>query len=145
LPFKKLTFGLLLEQLTEVTPHHDLQEKDIYSDLTEISSEFEPRRFNVLLTMHSKKAFYVCQTADSEKVYPNITKENPCFAFNEFQCLHGSDYIGPGKVMLMAGGLLDREKHKSMIERNLLKFKDHVITFSNQSNIKINRTGTGIE
>jgi hypothetical protein len=143
LPFKQLTFGLLLEQMTEVTKHHDVQAYDIYNDLTEI--EHEPRRFNILMTRHSEKAFYLSESLESENVYPIITKENPCFAFNERHYLHGSDYIGPNKVMIMAGGIIDKKKFKDMIDRNLKKFKDQVIIFPDRSPNSVIRIGSGIE
>ncbi len=145
LPFTQLTFGFLLEQLQEVTKHHDVQKYDVYNDLNEISIENEPRRFNILLNRHSEPAFYVSETLDTEKVYPNITKETPCFAFNERQYLHGSDYIGSGKVMLIAGGLIDKEKFKDTISKNLERFKDQTIIFSDTNYQILNPIGSGIE
>jgi hypothetical protein len=145
LPFKTLTYALFLEQLEEVTKHNDMQIHDVCDDPSEIAIEHEPRRFNFLLTRHSEKAFFVSESMDAEKIYPIITKEHPCFAFNEQQYLHGADYIGPGKIIIMAGGLLDRKKHKKMIEENLEKFKNHVIRFSDPIIADVKAVGSGIE
>jgi hypothetical protein len=142
-PFKKVTSSFLLQQVGEVTPHCDLQKKDVYSDPNEVCGKNEPRRFNILLTRHSEKSFYVCQDQNSEKIYPIITKENPSFAFNEHQCLHGAEYIGPNKVMLTVAGMLDTDKFTAMIEENTRNFSNQVITFSEQCITSV--IGTGLE
>lgn len=144
LPYKLLTFAILLEQVEEVTQHVDAQKKDVITDPTEVSLSLEPRRYNFLLTRHSEQSFYVCEKYNSEKVYPIISKENPCFAFCEKYHLHGADYIGPGKVMILTGGILDREKHKETLARSLEKFKDQAIIFPDPVD-EIEIIGSGIE
>jgi hypothetical protein len=66
---------------------------------------------------------------ESDKVFPNLTRERPAFAFCERYHFHGADYIGPGKVLLTVFGILDREKHKQMIAKNLEKYRDEAIIF----------------
>jgi hypothetical protein len=129
LPFKELTMVALFLQIQEVGKHFDPYSEDIYVDPTEVSIDKEPHRYNILLTQHSKPSFYLSDTMDSDKIFPNITKERPAFAFCERYHYHGADYIGPGKVLLTVFGILDREKHKATIEKNLLKYKDEAIIF----------------
>jgi hypothetical protein len=129
LPFKELTLVSLFLQTKEVGRHYDPHVGDIYSDPTEIGIDMEPHRYNILLTQHGKPSFYLCDTRESDKVFPTITRERPAFAFCERYHFHGADYIGPGKVLLTVFGILDREKHKQMIAKNLEKYRDEAIIF----------------
>ena len=129
LPFKELTLVSLFLQTMEVGKHFDPHVGDIYSDPTEIGIDLEPHRYNILLTQHGKPSFYLSDTMDSEKIFPNLTRERPAFAFCERYHYNGADYIGPGKVLLTVFGILDREKHKQMILTNMEKYKDEVIMF----------------
>lgn len=129
LPFKELSFVALLMQREEVECHTDDQDADIIIDPSEVSLEVEPRRYNIQLTRHGIKSFYVCKDQGSERTYPMITKELPAFAICEKHHWHGADHVVDGKIMLSIFGILDREKHKKTIEYNLEKFKDKAIIY----------------
>lgn len=129
LPFKELSVVTMLRQ-REYVPHHtDNQVYDIIVDPSEVAIEMEPRRYNILLTKHDYKSFFVSDTQDSEKMYPVITKEQPCHAICEQYHWHGADYAGPDKIMLCVFGILDRPKHLQMIKENLERNKDKAIVF----------------
>jgi hypothetical protein len=129
LPFKELT-GVSFMLQTEYVPHHlDPHEGDVYIDPSEITIDIEPHRYNIQMTQYGKPAFFVSSSANGEKIYPNITKEQPCFAFCERYHWHGSEYVGPNKIQLSVFGILDREKHKEMIRKNLEKYRDRAIIF----------------
>jgi hypothetical protein len=131
LPYKELTIVSLLLQ-TEYVPHHfDPHYGDVTPDPYEISIENEPHRYNIQLTHHNKNAFFVSEKHGGEKLYPKITKERPCFAFCERYHWHGSDYIGPNKIQLSVFGIVDRIKHKDMIIKNLIKYRDEAIILPN--------------
>jgi hypothetical protein len=125
LPFKELSIVTMLVQKQYVPHHTDNQAYDVIIDPSEVSIDIEPRRYNILMTKHDYKSFFVSKDKDSEKLYPTITKDNPCHAICEQHHWHGADYAGPNKIMLCVFGILDRVKHKSMIEYNLEKYRNN--------------------
>lgn len=134
LPFTELTMVSMLVQKTYVPHHLDPHVGDNVLDPFEISLHNEPHRYNIQLTKHGQNAFFVSQEKDGEKLYPNITRERPCFAFCERYHWHGSDYIGPNKVQLIVFGIVDRKKHRATIYKNLAKYKDDAIIFPDPEN-----------
>jgi hypothetical protein len=131
LPFKELTMVTMMIQKTYVPHHMDPHQGDVYLDPSEISIDNEPHRYNIQLTQHGKAAYFVSQTHDGEKIFPKITREQPCFAFCERYHCHGSEYIGPNKIQLSVFGIVDRQKHKDTIIKNLARHKDEAIIFPN--------------
>ena len=121
LPFQEFTLVSMLLQ-TKYVPHHlDPHYGDVVPDPYEISIDNEPHRYNIQLTQHGKPGFFVSKENHGEKIFPNITKENPCFAFCERYHWHGSDFVGENKIMLSVFGIVDRVKHKDLIIKNLIK------------------------
>lgn len=129
LPFKELSMVTMLVQRMTVETHIDSQVYDIITDPSEIAIEMEPRRYNILMTKHHYKSFYVRETQHSEKIYPSITADSPCHAICESHHWHGADYDGPDKIMLCVFGILDRPKHLKMIQENLERHKERAIVF----------------
>ena len=128
LPFKQLTVVVLFKQTAQVNHHYDPHTSDVYADPSEVSIDMEPHRYNILLTKHNIPSFFLGNSIE-EKIYPKLTREKPAFAFCERYHYHGADYIEPDKVMLSCFGILDREKHKQMIENGMSKYPDQVIRF----------------
>lgn len=131
LPFSELTLVSMMVQRTPVETHLDPHLGDVIPDLYEISIENEPHRYNIQLTQHNKNAYFVRDTKHSEKIFPKITREQPCFAFCERYHWHGSEYVGENKIQLSVFGIVDRIKHKDMIIKNLIKHYDDAIIFDN--------------
>lgn len=135
LPFKELAYAILFRQTSLVEPHIDRSEDEQY-DLTIIEEgqdvralELEPKRYNILLTKHNYKSFYISEQIDSTRIYPVIPKNRSCIAFANDQHYHGADYVGEDKVMLFLSGSLDKEKHLALIKRSLEKYKSEAIIF----------------
>jgi hypothetical protein len=131
LPFKEFTMVTMLLQTSYVPHHMDPHHDDVIPDLYEISIENEPHRYNIQLTHLNENAFFVSESRNGPKIYPNITKEKPCFAFCERYHWHGSDYIGENKIQLSVFGIVDRLKHKDMIIKNLINNFNEAILFPN--------------
>ncbi len=130
LPILEFSMVTMLRQRQEVPCHIDSQMTEVNLDLSEVSVEMEPRRYNILLTKHEYKSFYVSEFEGSEKFYPTLTKERPCHLISEKMHWHGADWDGPGKIMLAILAVLDRPKHFKMIKDNYELFKDNgVIEF----------------
>lgn len=129
LPFKELSIVVLFKQHEQVSTHIDLQKWMNIQDESEIAFDLEPRRYNILMTKHHYKSFYICENQNSERIFPNIPAHRPCHALCESQHWHGAEYAGPDKIQLAVYGILDRPKHREMVRKNLEKFKDEVISF----------------
>lgn len=118
LPFKQLTVSGMLYQLGEIAPHQD--EADIWLPT-------EPRRYTIYLTAPEHNTFYVSKTKESEKIFVKINTEYSCFVFNNTDCWHGAVKNNRPKIILTTAGIIDNDKHKTLLERSLEKFKDEAI------------------
>lgn len=134
LPFSELTMVTMMVQRTYVPHHLDPHLNDNIWDPYEISIMNEPHRYNIQLTQHGKDAYFVSNNK-TDKVFPKITRELPCFAFCERYHWHGSEYIGPNKIQLSVFGIVDRVKHHAMIMKNLIKHKDEAIIFEDPTDV----------
>ncbi|MEY4332448.1 MAG: hypothetical protein RLZZ196_1186 [Bacteroidota bacterium] len=135
LPFKEISYAVLFKQTSEVKPHMDRAKDEIF-DTTLIREggdvralDLEPKRYNILLTKHSYKSFYVSETIDSQLIYPVIPKNRACFAFSNDEHYHGANFVGENKIMLFLSGSLDKEKHIKLISKSLSKYSSEVIKF----------------
>lgn len=129
LPMKEISVVMMLLQTREVTAHTDNQIDDVILDPSWIGIDTEPRRYNIQLTRHGVPSFFVSETKTSEKIYPSITREMPCFLSCEQHHYHGADYIVEDKIMMCVLGIVDKEKHIANIKKNLEKYNDRAIIF----------------
>jgi hypothetical protein len=129
LPMKETSVVMLLMQTRQVTAHTDNQPDDVILDPSWISIDTEPRRYNIQLTRHGVPSFFVSKTNDSEKIYPSITKEMPCFLSCEQHHYHGADFVVEGKIMMCVLGIVDKDRHVDNIRKNLEKYQDQAIIF----------------
>jgi hypothetical protein len=134
LPFKELAYAVLFRQTSEVNPHMDRGKEELY-DSTLVENDdtkalyLEPKRYNILLTKHDYKSFYVCNTQDSNPIYPEIPKHRACFAFSNDEHYHGANFVGQDKIMLFMSGSLDKLKHQELIKKSMQKYSKEVIAF----------------
>lgn len=129
LPYKELTMVYLLRQSGYVNPHYDSEPGDVYNDNSEISIKNEPHRINVLLSNHEDPNFFVSEFKDSEKIFPKITASRPCYAFAERYYWHGAEYTKPERYLLSVFGILDREKHRAMIDESVKLWPNDIVRF----------------
>ena len=85
----------------------------------------EPKRYSVYLTDPKYNTFYVY--GNGTKHYPTFDNDYRCFAFNNFETMHGADAPTGLKIIFIISGMIDEEKHKELIERSTSKFADKVI------------------
>jgi hypothetical protein len=63
-----------------------------------------------------------------KKFYPTVVPGYPVYAFNNFDCFHGSDFVeGKIRMILDTAGMLDATAHKELLERSVKKFKEFLI------------------
>lgn len=129
LPYRELSVATIFRQKIDVTCHIDWFDTDKDNDLAEMSIENEPRRFNINLSKHDYKSFFVSDSEHGKKHYCNITKEVPGYAITEKYNWHGADYVGEDKLILVTAGLIDRCHRDELVERSIAKFSDSLIKF----------------
>lgn len=126
LPYKQLSLVMALEQTSDVPIHKDREDFEIVDDDTKL---LDPKRYNILLTKHEYKSFFLSENDNGDKIYPKIDKGNPVFCLSHDKYYHGATMAGPGKVMVAIGGIIDVEKHNSLLEQSFNKFEDQSIIF----------------
>lgn len=118
LPFKQLTVSGMLYQMSEIPAHKDALDTNYPT---------EPRRYTIYLTNPEYNTFYVSKTENSEKVLINIDPEYSCFVFNNTDVWHGALKTDRPKIILTTAGIIDNEKHETLLARSLEKFKSQAL------------------
>jgi len=116
LPFDQVGTSGFIMQMGEIPPHQDT--------ITEYDPD-EPRRYIIYVTEPEENTFYLLH--NHKKYYPQIDRKYRCFAFNNNNIEHGADSPKGTKILLSTVGILNRDKHKDLINRSIKKFSDKVI------------------
>lgn len=119
LPFKNLVGVFLLLAGHRGSAIH----KDPKPVLDDDSISTVPNRYNISLNCFENPKFFI--TDGNEKIYMKVTREYPCFAFDNENYLHGadpSDKESIRRMQLLIYGVLDEEKHKELLHRSIAKW-----------------------
>lgn len=84
-----------------------------------------PNRYNISLNCFDEPRFFVQRPDGTDKTYMKVTREYPCFAFNNEDYLHGADIPGQPnerRMQLLIYGILDNDKHQEVLSRSVEKF-----------------------
>jgi hypothetical protein len=118
LPYKQI-IGIALNMHTnDLPPHRD------EIDSTDV---FGPERYNVLLSPHYGEQSFFISKDKVTKDYPVILKEYPVYAFNNKDIYHGATPVLDKRIIMICAGVIDNDKHRSLINRSVDKFKEYVI------------------
>lgn len=136
LPYKKCTFAQILSQKITVAPHQDglynpsENVKDaVYRGPGGFNNEPEPAGLKVMLTHKNVKCFYLSEKAGSPRQFIRLPDDTNCFAINERTFFHGAKYLGEPKYILSTFGIIDPDKHTTLIEKSLKKYSEYAIKF----------------
>lgn len=123
-PFKYKTAVFLMLAGSKGSPIH--QDPVLHSFDPSIKNTVVPDRFNIQLSYFENARFYICDKEGNDKTYIRVTREYPCFAFDNQNYHHGADVPIENEIRMqvLVFGLLDNEKHKELINRSLEKWKD---------------------
>lgn len=116
LPFKKLTHINILKQLKDIPPHidYDKDEQTKYDNLC----------YKWLAVPGDHDSFFI---EKEERLFVNPPNNFKCFVIQETKAKHGAIKRNNNKLILSIFGIIDLEKHKSLIKRSLERFDDYVI------------------
>lgn len=127
LPFKKIKAASIMSSTGVVPEHFDMspsasvEEKENY-----ILNEPSLYRLVIDGEIHQNSFYVVNKT--TPQTFCNMPTDSPGWAMGCYSCLHGNVEATPHqKILLYIMGDLDPDKHKSLIERSVEKYKDYVI------------------
>lgn len=119
MPYKTL-YGVAFNLHRQPLPAH----QDTLIDPTPPNLE----RINILLSPHyGQKSFFLQAGLNSQPLYPTILEEYPAYAFNDTTMYHGADPVLDDRIIMVFVGVLDKERHKEIVDRSIEKFKEYII------------------
>lgn len=127
LPYTDITYINFLEQKIPCQLHQDVGSRPDRED--------EPGAYKAFMVYDAPLMYFqegeTKDTLSEEKLYihhPNhLTK---WFAIDNYSAYHAAELPAPGqrKIIMTILGTLDKEKHRTILERSLEKYKDYLIT-----------------
>jgi len=124
LPYKKIKYACLFQQIKEVAPHND---ETRYIENASSNPYKNLKRINIFLTKHHYKSFYMY--GNGTKQHISIPKTRSVFAFNDEEYEHGADWAGEDKCLLVTNGELDNDIHQKLVEQSIEKFNNEVLYY----------------
>ena len=118
MPYNRIDYVYILEQIIEVKPHLDVASKNPLEDL-------EPATYRITLLMEDDETFYICNDNKcNEIIYPTFPKETNSWVFSNKNFMHGSKLSEKSarKVLLAVGGELNLEKHIELLNQSYTKY-----------------------
>lgn len=127
LPFKKLKYIAAIASRGEVPMHFDHTE-NITEPEKEIYKSNDPYYYRILLDGSINDNSFYIYTKRLGKRYCRLPEESPGWAMGSYSCAHGNDEsLSDKKLLLYVMGDLDVERHRQLIERSYMRFKNRAI------------------
>lgn len=134
LPYDFCSFAQFLIQKVDIPPHQDgLYDKknNTRMALQETPYGFinqpEPSGLKIILTESDSKCFYVSKRVKGKRTYVEMPRDTISFAINERTFFHGSKKPDCKKIILSTFGIIDRDKHESLLKTSLDYYEKHSI------------------
>ncbi len=124
LPYKYCSFAQLLSNKMYVTPHRD-NDDNVYG----YGTEPEPSGMKVFCSHTDKRTLFMMKDEESRRDFVRLPSDTNTGAINDKKYLHGARYLGEPKFILSVFGTIDTDKHKQLIDRSILKYKDYIIEY----------------
>jgi hypothetical protein len=121
MPYEKINYVYIMEQVIEVLPHYDYASKNPYDHQ-------EPATYRISLLMEDSKSFYICENDTCEiRRHPLFPSETNCWVFSNKNFKHGSTVPSNGyrKILLAVGGILNEKKHYELLESSYDKYHNY--------------------
>lgn len=111
-PFKKIWFIKFLQNNREILPHRD----------TDWNFNLPTSFRSMIYDDNDKPTFYLKLLNDDQKKYVDLPSTLNTFAYNNGNFLHGAEYHGKSKILMVVRGYLDFNKYRSLLEKSLIKY-----------------------
>lgn len=134
LPYEQYTFAQILSQKKHIPPHQDglydvkkPVRSAVYEGAIDFNNEPEPAGLKVMLSHRNAKSFYVMRSPGSSREFIRLPDSTSSFAINERRFWHGARYLGEPKYILSTFGIIDKNRHRDLIDRSVELYKDYAI------------------
>lgn len=126
LPFKNLQAASIMSATGIVPPHYDMS-PSMPEDIKQSFIANDPTMYRILIDGTIKEnTFYVARK--NFKEYIRVPKDAYGWVMGSFSCVHGNDEdLSHQKIILYLIGEVDSERHISLINRSMEKYKDYAI------------------
>lgn len=111
-PFKKVWFIKFLQNNREILPHRD----------TDWNFNLPTSFRSMIYDDNDKPTFYLKPLDKDIKNFVDPPKNLNTFAYNNGNFLHGAEYHGKSKILMVVRGYLDFNKYRSLLEKSLIKY-----------------------
>lgn len=114
----------------EVTHAQVLNQKSIivaHKDTPIVKKQVEPNGFKILMNDKLEKSFFV--KIHGKRKFIDLPETTNCFTINEHEILHGAMMPKQDKYIVSCFGIIDKVKHKNLIDRSLEKYGKYGIYF----------------
>ena len=132
LPIKKFYIVRVSIQLSKIGIHFDTsgineRGKNLYNEnlTNHYNSLTSPYGYRLVI---SGKSGTLLIHNDSQTIPATLPDSTNCYCLNSFHTKHSTD-DDDGRVIALIQGWLDEDKHNQIINRSLLKYKEHIIAF----------------
>lgn len=122
MPYQKINYVYLLEQIIEVNPHFDVASKNPLEDQ-------EPATYRISLLMEDQETFYICRDQQCKTMsFPMFPKDTNSWVFSNKNFMHGSKLSTKNlrKILLAIGGILDENKHNELLLKSYQKYHKYI-------------------
>jgi hypothetical protein len=128
LPFISIRQCAFVQPPKPVPPHYD--EPKIMLDILKKQSPSQYRIRWSKITNNENEYFYLTKNSGETKIYPYLPKDTNTFVYDGSVYEHGSDKGGimSERLQIVMSGILDVEKHQSLLDRSIKKYKDYYLT-----------------
>ena len=111
-------------QKEAVTPHIDFTNPSKDLALYTNNQNAEPCGYRILIRGSRNNKLYVVH--ENKKIYVTMPEDTDVYVLGHTSTIHGVD-DEPGRATLFTHFEIDIEKHNSIIERSLFKYKDYAV------------------
>jgi hypothetical protein len=121
MPYDKINYVYILEQLIEVSPHFDYASKNPMEHM-------EPATYRISLLMEDTESFYICNDSDcTSTTIPVFPVETNSWVFSNRFNKHGSlmPKNNKRKILLAIGGDINENEHYDMLSKSYDKYSEY--------------------
>lgn len=132
LPLRSLTYVSLMSNIDLVVPHRDFYKYPWSDDgidrYQKEAKGLEPVSYRIVLAGDRTGSFFMTPTESvDDAICIHLPEETDTFLFNATEYYHGAFATQPRKIVCLAWGFLDIEKHKELLNRSIEKYSDYII------------------
>lgn len=125
-------FKRIVEQVHDYFPYYPLVRVHIWESVCYCPPHRDnsafwkcPTEFRTMLyDENDKPTFYVAEDGSDEPIFIDLPDDTNSFCWSNGRMVHGSDYHGKRKLLLVVAGIQHTQKSVELFDRSIAKYKD---------------------